>query len=155
MARERSPQTQSIVVLSHLTRMQEQECIMRFDWRATSGPVLTLATASAALVSDGNLFVIANLAPLFVCIAALSAAISGVIPGLVCAAIAVVFTVLATPAQDPAAVFDAIPYARTIILAITATGAAIITGLLRERMTDALVRQRERHATAMRLRAAL
>src|SRR4051812_7628991 len=127
---------------------------MRFDWRATSGPVLTLATALAALMSDGNLFVIANLAPLFVCIAALSAGISGVIPGLVCAAIAVAFTMLSTPAQDPA-VFDATPHARIVILAITATGAAIITGLLRERMTDALVRQRERHATATRLRAAL
>jgi PAS domain-containing protein len=122
---------------------------MRFDWRATSGPVLTLATASAALLSDDNFFLVANLAPLFVSIAALSAAISGVIPGLICAAIAVALTAL--PALDPGASQNA----RTIVLAIAATGAALVTGLLRQRMTDALIRQRERHASAMRLRSAL
>ena len=122
---------------------------MRFDWRATSGPALTLVTASVALLSDDDFFLVANLAPLFVCIAALSAAISGIIPGLICVAVAVAFTALSAPDQGPS------QDARTVMLAIAAAGAAIVAALLRQRMTDALVRQRERHATATRLRAAL
>ena len=127
---------------------------MQFDWRGISGPALTAATAFTALMLDGNSLAVPGLAPLFVCIAAFSAAMSGVVAGLICAVIAVAFT--ASFASDAGPVdFGPTRYIQATVLAIAATGAAAVTGLLRQRMTDALVRQRERHATAMRLKAAL
>ena len=55
----------------------------------------------------------------------------------------------------PPSISDAANLARLALLAVAAAGAAVITGLLRKRMTDALARQRERHLTAERLPAAL
>jgi PAS domain-containing protein len=130
---------------------------MQFDWRALSGPALTTATALFAVAIDGNfqLHVAPNLAPLFVGIAAFSAALSGIVPGLISAVMAVAFTALLV--RDPGAAPDSntIDLARLTMLALAAGGGAVITGLLRQRMTDALARQRERHATAERLAAAL
>jgi PAS domain-containing protein len=128
---------------------------MQFDWRVISGPALTTLMALVAIALDRNFHVVLNLAPLFVCSAAFSAALSGVVPGLICAVIAVAFTALFGHDHGVAPDFDAANLTRLIMLAIAAGGAAIITGLLRQRMTDALVRQRERHATAERLAAAL
>jgi PAS domain-containing protein len=112
-----------------------EECIMQFDWRAISGPTVTIATALIAVVVDGNSIVVSNLAPLFVCIAALSAA----------------FTVLLVRDQG----INAANVAHLITLAVAAGGAAVVTGVLRQSKIDALVRQRGRHATAERLSAAL
>jgi PAS domain-containing protein len=132
---------------------------MQFDWRAISGPALTVATALFAVAVDGNFqpaFQVApNLAPLFVGIAAFSAALSGIVPGLITAVMAVAFTALFVRGPGAAPDFDAADLTRLAMLAIAAGGAAVITGLLRQRMTDALARQRERHATAERLAAAL
>jgi PAS domain-containing protein len=128
---------------------------MQFDWRDISGPALTMATALFAVVIDGNFHIVPYLAPLFVAIAAFAAALSGIVPGLISAILAVAFT--APFVRNPGAASDlhATDLARLAMLAIAAGGAAIITGLLRQRMTDALARQRERHATAERLAAAL
>src|SRR3954449_10974201 len=101
---------------------------MRFDWRGISGAILTVATASTALLLDGGLPALSALAPLFVCIAAFSAALSGVLPGLICAVIAVAFTASFAPDPGPAPDFDAARYVQTIVLAIVATVAAVITG---------------------------
>ncbi len=128
---------------------------MLFDWRAISGPVLTTATALIAIVLDRHFLIVPNLAPLFVCIAAFSAALSGIAPGLISTFIAVAFTALFALDHGVATGVQAAGFTRLTMLAITAGGAAMITGLLRQRMTDALVRQRERHATAERLSAAL
>jgi PAS domain-containing protein len=128
-----------------------EECIMQFDWRAISGPTVTIATALIAVVVDGNSIVVSNLAPLFVCIAALSAALSGIAPGLISTVIAVAFTVLLVRDQG----INAANVAHLISLTVAASGAAVVTGVLRQRMIDALVRQRGRHATAERLAAAL
>jgi PAS domain-containing protein len=128
---------------------------MQFDWRAISGPAITIATALIAVVIEGNFLVVSHLAPLFVCIAALSAALSGVAPGLISAVIAVAFTALLIRDHGTTAGINSANVAQLIMLAIAAGGAAVVTGLLRQRMTAALVRQHERHATAERLSAAL
>jgi hypothetical protein len=39
---------------------------MQFDWRPISGPVLTTATALAAILVDRHLLALSNPAPLFV-----------------------------------------------------------------------------------------
>jgi PAS domain-containing protein len=124
---------------------------MQFDWRAIGGPTLTTATALVASVVDGNSTIVFLLAPLFVCIAALSAALSGIAPGLISTAIAVAFTALLVHDHGT----DATSVAHLIMLTVAASTAAIVTGLLRQRTIDALARQRGRHATAERLSAAL
>ena len=43
---------------------------MQFDWRALSGPLLTVATALIAFIVDRHLIAVPNPAPLFVCIVA-------------------------------------------------------------------------------------
>jgi PAS domain-containing protein len=128
---------------------------MQFGWRAVSGPAIAAAGASIALVADGHVPVVTNLAPLLVCVAALSAALSGIAFGLISTVIAVIVTALLVRDHGAAPGVDAAHIADLITLAIAAGGAAIVTGLLRQRMIDALVRQRERHATAERLSAAL
>ena len=128
---------------------------MQFGWRAVSGPAIATAGASIALVADGHFPVVADLAPLLVCVAALSAALSGIAFGLISAVIAVIVTALLVRDHGAAPGVNAAHIADLITLAIAAGGAAIVTGLLRQRMIDALVRQRERHATAERLSAAL
>lgn len=125
---------------------------MQFDWRAISGPALTMATALFAVATDGNFHIAPYLAPLFVAITAFASALSGIVPGLISAVIAVAFSALFVRDTGAAPDFNATDLA---MLAIAAGGTAIITGLLRRRMTEALVRQRERHATAERLAAAL
>ena len=128
---------------------------MRFDWRAFSGPALTAATASIAILVDGRLVAVPNPAPLLVCIVAFAGSLSGLASAMVSAGIAVAASALfflnhrATPGYDTA---DLI---RLSMLALTAAGTAGITGLLRKRMLDAFAWERRHHATANRLSAAL
>jgi PAS domain-containing protein len=127
---------------------------MQVDWRALSGPVAATATATIAVTLDRHFLVVPHLAPVFVCIAAFSAALSGIVPGLVSASIALGFTALFMD-RNGTVDLDAAHVTQLSVLAITAGGGAIVTGLLRQRMIHALARQRERHLTAERLSAAL
>ena len=128
---------------------------MQFDWRAFSGPALTAATASIAILVDGSLVAVPNPAPLFVCIVAFAGSLSGLASAMVSAAIAVASSALfflnhrATPGYDTA------DLVRLSMLAMTAAGTAGITGLLRKRLMDAFAWERLHHATANRLSAAL
>ena len=128
---------------------------MQFDWRTTSGPTLTAATALIAILVDRTFVVVPNPAPLLICIVALAGSLSGLASGMISAAIAVAFSALfflnhrAMPGYDPS------DLVRLSMLAVTAAGTAAITGLLRKRLMDAFARERRHHATAERLLAAL
>src|SRR5712671_6931940 len=128
---------------------------MRFDWRPNCGPALTTAAALIAISVDRYFLAVADPAPLFICIVAFAASLSGLASGMISAAIAVVASALfflnhrATPGHD---LTDLV---RLAMLAITATGTAVITGLLRKQLTDAFAWQRRHHSTAERLSAAL
>jgi PAS domain-containing protein len=129
--------------------------MMRFDWRATSGPVLTAATALLAIVFDRYVIAVPYPAPLFVCIVAFAGSLSGFASGMFGAAIAVIGSALfflnhrAVPGYTPA------DLVRLAMLAMTAAGTAAITGLMRQRLLDTFARERRHHATAERLKAAL
>jgi PAS domain-containing protein len=128
---------------------------MQFDWRATSGPALTIATALVALFVDRYFIAVPNPAPLFVCIVAFASSLSGLASGMTSAAIAIISSALfflnhrATPGYDTA------DLVRLAMLATTAVGTAAVTGLLRKRWMDAFAWERKHHATAERLSAAL
>jgi PAS domain-containing protein len=128
---------------------------MQVDWRAICGPALATATALIAIAVDRTLFSVPNPAPLFVCIVAFAGSLSGLASGMVSAAIAVTSSALfflnhrATPGYD---ISDLV---RLVMLALTAAGTAVITGLLRQKMMDAVTWERARHGTAARLAAAL
>ncbi len=128
---------------------------MRFDWRALYGPALTAATALIAILVDRHFIAVPNPAPLFVCIVAFAASLSGLASGMITAAIAIAGSALfffnhrITPGNDTA------DLVRLSMLALTATGTAAITGLLRKRWMDAFAWERRHHATAERLSAAL
>src|ERR1700732_1792149 len=128
---------------------------MQFDWRATSGPALTAATALIAIVVDRHFIAVPNPAPLFVCIVAFAGSLSGVGSSMITAAIAVAASALfffdhrATPGYDSA------DLVRLLMLTLTAAGTAAITGLLRKKLMDAFAWERKHHATAERLSAAL
>ncbi len=128
---------------------------MRFDWRAISGPALTAATALIAILVDHHYTAAHNLAPLFVCIVAFAACLSGLGSGIISAAIAVAFSALFLFKQHTMASYDAVDMARLLILAMTAAGTAIITGLLRKKLMDAFAWERRHYVTAERLSAAL
>ena len=128
---------------------------MQFDWRAISGPALTTATALIAFLVDRHFVAVPNPAPLFVCIVAFAASLSGIASALVSAAIAVVSSALFFLNHRATPGYDASDLARMLLLALTAAGTAVITGLLRKKWADAFAWQRRHHATAERLRAAL
>jgi len=128
---------------------------MRYDWRAISGPALTTATALAAFLIDRHIVPVPNPAPLFVCIVALASSISGISSGLVSAAIAVSASALFFLDHRAVPRYDAADVARMLMLAATAAGTAVITGLLRRKWIDAFAAEQEHHATAARLAAAL
>src|SRR5260370_24582639 len=128
---------------------------MQFDWRATSGPALTAATALIAVLVDRSFIAVPNPAPLFICIVAFASSLSGLASGMISAAIAVAAAVLfffnhrATPGYDTS------DLVRLLMLAMTAAGTAAITGLPRKRLMDTFAWERRHHATAERLSAAL
>jgi PAS domain-containing protein len=128
---------------------------MQFDWRAISGPALTIATALIAIVVDRDLVVVPNPAPLFVCIVAFAASLSGLASGMTSAAIAVVASALFFLNHRAIPGYDISDLTRLVLLALTAAGTAAITGLLRKRLMDAFAWERKHHATAERLSAAL
>ncbi|MCK1637428.1 PAS-domain containing protein [Bradyrhizobium sp. 157] len=128
---------------------------MQLDWRAISGPALTTATAMIAFLVDRHFVPVPNPGPLFVCIVAFAASISGITSGMISAVIAVASSAMfflnhrATPGYD----MSDLP--RMLLLAATAGGTALITGLLRKKWVDAFAWERKHHATAERLSAAL
>lgn len=128
---------------------------MQFDWRAFSGPALTAATASIAIVVDSNLVAVPNPAPLFVCIVAFAGSLSGLVSAMVSAAIAVAASALFFLNHRAMSGYDTADLVRLSMLAMTAAGTAVITGLLRKRLTDAFAWERRHNATANRLSAAL
>src|SRR3954471_3426150 len=128
---------------------------MRIDWRTLCGPLLATATALIAIGLDRTLVAVPNPAPLFVCIVALAASLSGLASGLVSAAIVVVASAVFFLHHRAAPSYDVSDLVRLALLALTAAATAIITGLLRKKMMDALAWERARHATAARLASAL
>ena len=128
---------------------------MRFDWRAISGPALSSATALIALIVDRTLIAVPNPAPLFVCIVAFAGSLSGLASGMISAGIAVGWSALFFLNHRITPGFDVSDVVRLSTLAVTATGTAAITGVLRKRLTDTLACERRHHDTAERLSAAL
>jgi PAS domain-containing protein len=128
---------------------------MQFDWRATTGPALTTATALIAFLVDRNFVAVPNPAPLFVCIVAFAASVSGITSGLICAVIAVASSALFFLNHRAAPGYDISDLSRMLLLAVTAGGTAVITGLLRKKWVDAFAWEQKHHATAERLSAAL
>ncbi len=128
---------------------------MQFDWRAMSGPALTTATALTAFLVDRLVIAVPNPAQLFVCIVALASSVSGLASGLISAAIAVVSSALFFLNHRAMPGYDASDLMRMGLLAATAVGTAIITGLLRQKWIDAFAWEQKHHGTAMRLSAAL
>jgi PAS domain-containing protein len=128
---------------------------MQLDWRAISGPALTAATALIAIFVDRHFIDVSDLAPLLVCIVALAGSLSGLGSAMASAAIAVVCSALLFPVHRAISEYDVADLVRLATLAITATGTAAITGLLRKKLTDAFACERKHHVTAERLSAAL
>ena len=128
---------------------------MQFDWRAIAGPALAAATSLGAVLIDGHVYHVPNPAPLLVCIVAFAGSLSGLGSAAISAAITIAGSALfflnhrGTPGYDHA---DLI---RLAMLAVTAGGTAAVTGLLRQWMMDAFALERQHHATAERLSAAL
>jgi PAS domain-containing protein len=128
---------------------------MQLNWRAISGPALTAATASIAIFVDQHFMDVSDLAPLLVCIVAFAGSLSGLRSAMVSAAIAVVCSALLFPLHRAISNYDIVDIVRLSTLAITATGTAVITGLLRKKLMDAFAWERRHHATAERLSSAL
>src|SRR6185436_12196892 len=106
---------------------------MQFNWRTIIGPALTIAVALIAFLVDRTFVMVPNPAPLFVCIVALASSVSGITSGLISAAISVVFSALFFLNHRAAPGYDAHDMARMILLALTAGGTAVITGMLRQK----------------------
>ena len=128
---------------------------MKSDWRAIFGPTLTTAVALIAFYVDRQFVTVPNPAPLFVCIVALASSLSGMASGLVSAVIAVISSALFFLHHRAVPGYDAHDIARMALLAMTAGGTAIITGMLRQKWVDAFASEQELHATSARLAAAL
>jgi PAS domain-containing protein len=128
---------------------------MQSNWRVISGPALMTATALLAFLVDRHFFPIPNPAPLFVCIVALAASVNGIVSGMASAVIAVAASALFFLNHRAAPGYDPSDLARMLLLAATAGGTALITGLLRQKWIDTLAWQDKHHATADRLSAAL
>jgi PAS domain-containing protein len=129
--------------------------MQQLDWRAVSGPALTTATAVIAFVVDRHFVTVPNPAPLFVCIVALAASVSGIASGMASAVIAVGSSALFFLNHRAVPGYDTSDLARMLLLAATAAGTAIITGMLRQKWVDAFAWEKKHHATAERLSAAL
>jgi PAS domain-containing protein len=128
---------------------------MKFDWRAISGPALTTATASIAILVDSQYVAVPNPAALFVCLVAFAGSLSGLASGLITAAIAITASAVFFLDHRTTPGYEVADLIRLAMLAMTAAGTAAITGLLRQRMLDAFACERRHHATAERLSAAL
>src|SRR3954465_10157848 len=154
LAAERRAQSQQSGMLASYSR-QVARTGMQLNWHAISGPTLTAATALLAFLVDRHFFPIPNPAPLFVCIVALVASVSGIVSGMASAVIAVAASALFFLNHRAAPGYDPSDLARMLLLAATAGGTALITGLLRQKWVDAFAWEKKHHATANRLSAAL
>ena len=128
---------------------------MQVSARTFAGPALTTAMALFAIAIGRHAEIVSSLAPLFVGIVAYATAHGGIGSGLISAAIAAGITalcLLGNGAKPDAAFSDLV---QIVVLASAATAVAAITGALRRRMQRAVAWERERHATAERLSAAL
>src|SRR5688572_29947934 len=110
---------------------------MQLNWRAISGPALTTATALIAFLVDRHFVAVPNPAPLFVCIVAFAASVSGITSGMVSAVIALASSALFFLNHRATPGYDMSDLARMLLLAVTAGGTALITGLLRKKWVDA------------------
>ena len=128
---------------------------MRFDLRAIAGPALAAATALAAILVDRQFIGVPNPAPLLVCIVAFAGSLSGLGSASVSAAIAILGSALFFLDHRAVSGYENADPLRLAMLSMTAGGTAAITGLLRQRMIDALALERLHHTTAARLSAAL
>lgn len=131
---------------------------MRFGWRAISGPVLTAATPLLAMLFDRFIptpSLAPSFAPLFVCIVALAGALSGFASAITSAGLAVIGAALIVLDRGGALFYAPADLVQLGLLAATAIGTAGITGLMRERLLDSFAAERQSHATAARLSAAL
>jgi PAS domain-containing protein len=128
---------------------------MQFDWRAISGPALTIVATLIAVVVDRYFVVVPNPAPLLICIVAFAASLSGLASAMVSAAIAVGCAAVFSLSHRGTTGYNATDLVRLVMLAMTAIGTAAITGLLRKRLMDAFALERRHYATAARLSAAL
>jgi len=129
---------------------------MQVDWRAICGPALATATALIAIAADRTLVTVPNPAPLFVCIVALAASLSGLASGMVSAAIAVTSSALFFLNHRATAGLRCLrPRASGDARAYRGRQPAVITGVLRQKMVDAVSWEQARHATAARLASAL
>jgi PAS domain-containing protein len=128
---------------------------MQLDWRAILGPALTTAVTLIAFFVDRYFVTVPNPAPLFVCIVALASSTSGIASGLISAVVAVTFSALFFLNHRVAPGYDAHDVARMALLALTACGTAVITGMLRQKWIDAFAAEQAHHATSSRLAAAL
>ena len=128
---------------------------MQFDRRAISGPALAAATALGAVLVDGHVYGVPNPAPLLVCIIAFAGSLSGLRSAAISAAIAVAGSALFFLDHRAAPGYDEADLIRLAMLAVGAGATAAVTGLLRQWMMDAFALEREHHATAGRLSAAL
>jgi PAS domain-containing protein len=128
---------------------------MQLDWRAITGPALTTATALIAFMLDRHFVAVPNPAPLFVCIVTFAASVGGIPSGILSATIAVGCSALVFLHHRAAPGYDMSDLARLLLLAATAGGTAVITGLLRKKWVDTLALERKHHAIAERLSAAL
>ncbi|HVV42120.1 MAG TPA: PAS-domain containing protein [Nitrobacter sp.] len=128
---------------------------MRFDWRAITGPALATLVAVTSILVDRMFIAIPNPAALYVCVVALAASLSGTASGLISAGVAVMASAL-FPTGHHTTAAPAVPtLLHLALLALTTGATAVITGLMRRRMVDAIRWERKRHATAARLSAAL
>ena len=125
---------------------------MQFDWRAISGPALTIATTVIAVAVDRHFVTVPSPAPLFICIVAFAASFSGLASGMASAAVAVGGAALFFLNHHATPGYEATDLARLLLLALTAAGTAAITGLLRKRLMDAFALERRHYATAARCR---
>jgi PAS domain-containing protein len=127
---------------------------MHIDWRTMLGPAFAILIASASIYADRNVAAFPDLSALYICVVALAGSLGGTVSGLISAGIAVLASA-GILSDDNATVADGSIVLRLGLLTLTAGGTALITGLLRLRMMNALRRERERHATAARLSIAL
>jgi PAS domain-containing protein len=116
---------------------------------------MTAATALIAILLDRRFSGVLNPAALFVCVVAFAGSLSGLASGLISAGIAVAGSALFFLNHRTSPGYDASDLVRLSLLALTAAGTAVITGLLRNKMTDAFAWERTSHATAERLASAL
>lgn len=126
---------------------------MHLDWRIMLGPALAMLIAGGSIYVDRDLAAFPNLSVLYICAVALAGSLGGTVSGLISAGIAVLASA-GFLRDHNATVADGSIVLRLGLLTLTAGGTALITGLLRLRMMNALKRERERHATAARLSAA-